>query len=228
MTTRAGAPKLRILLADDHAILRDGLAVLIGGQSDMTVVAQAENGREAVRLACEQHPDVAVVDVSMPELGGAEATEAIRRECPDVKVIALTRHADHAYVRRLLQAGASGYVLKKGAADVLINAIRVVAKGGTYVEPQLAGALLQRTFGRAPGEGAGDNGNLLSAREEEVLRSIAWGRSNKEIAAELGLSIKTVESYKAVALEKLQLRNRSDIVRYAVTRGWLSQESAPE
>lgn len=229
MMTDTADHKLRVLLADDHAILREGLAMLIGGQSDMTVVAQAENGREAVRLACEAHPDVAVVDVSMPELGGAETTEAMRRECPDVRVLALTRHADHAYVRRLLQAGAAGYVLKKGAADALINAIRVVAKGGTYVEPQLAGALLQRTFGRAPGDATTlDNANLLSAREEEVLRSIAWGRSNKEIAAELGLSIKTVESYKAVALEKLQLRNRSDIVRYAVTRGWLSQESAPE
>jgi two-component system response regulator NreC len=220
--------KLRVLLADDHAILREGLAMLIGGQSDMAVVAQADNGREAVRLACDEHPDVAVLDVSMPEMGGAEATEAIRAQCPDVRVLALTRHADQAYVRRLLQAGAAGYVLKKGAADALINAIRVVARGGTYVEPQLAGALLQRTFGRTPVEAAGDTQALLSAREEEVLRSIAWGRSNKEIAAELGLSIKTVESYKAVALEKLQLRNRSDIVRYAVTRGWLSADSAPE
>jgi DNA-binding NarL/FixJ family response regulator len=220
--------KLRVLLADDHAILREGLAMLIGGQSDMSVVAQAENGREAVRLARDERPDVAVLDVSMPELGGAEATEKIREECPDVRVLALTRHADQAYVRRLLQAGAAGYVLKKGAADALINAIRVVARGGTYVEPQLAGALLQRTFGRTPAEASGDAQAMLSAREEEVLRSIAWGRSNKEIAAELGLSIKTVESYKAVALEKLQLRNRSDIVRYAVTRGWLSADSAPE
>jgi len=220
--------KLRVLLADDHAVLREGLAMLIAGQPDMAVVAQAENGRDAVRLACDEHPDVAVLDVSMPEMGGAEAAEAIRERCPDVRVLALTRHADHAYVRRLLHAGASGYVLKKGAADALINAIRVVARGGTYVEPQLAGALLQRTFGRSPAEATGDGGVMLSAREEEVLRAIAWGRSNKEIAAELGLSIKTVESYKAVALEKLQLRNRSDIVRYAVTRGWLSQDSAPE
>lgn len=219
---------LRVLVADDHAVLREGLAMLIGRQSDMTVVAQADNGRDAVRMACDQHPDVAVLDVSMPELGGAEAAEAIRSECPDVRVLALTRHSDQAYVRRLLQAGAAGYVLKKGAAEALINAIRVVAKGGTYVEPQLAGTLLQRTFGRTPVETTGESQALLSAREEEVLRSIAWGRSNKEIAAELGLSIKTVESYKAVALEKLQIRNRSDIVRYAVSRGWLSAESAPE
>lgn len=228
-TTQAAAGgKLRVLLADDHAMLREGLAMLIAGQSDMMVVAQAQNGREAVRLACDERPDVAVLDISMPELGGAEAAEAIRKECPDVRVLALTRHADPAYVRRLLQAGASGYVLKKGAADALINAIRIVARGGTYIEPQLAGSLLQRTFCRTPDEAAADIGVMLSAREEEVLRSIAWGRSNKEIAAELGLSIKTVESYKAVALEKLSLRNRSDIVRYAVSRGWLSAESAPE
>ena len=228
LTNAPHETKLRVLLADDHAILREGLAMLIGGQEDMTVIAQADNGRDAVRMAREEQPDVAVLDVSMPEMGGAEAAEVIRKECPDVRGLALTRHADQAYVRRLLQAGASGYVLKKGAADALINAIRVVAKGGTYVEPQLAGALLQRTFGRTPAETAGEATPMLSAREEEVLRSIAWGRSNKEIAAELGLSIKTVESYKAVALEKLQLRNRSDIVRYAVSRGWLSADSAPE
>jgi len=219
--------KLRILLADDHAVLRDGLAMLINGESDMSVTAQAENGRDAVRLAREDPPDVAVVDVSMPLMNGAEVAEALREQCPGVRVLALTRHADPAYVRRLLQAGAAGYVLKKAAADALIGAIRIVAGGGMYVEPQLAGALLQRTLGAARPESA-EFEEPLSAREEEVLRSIAWGRSNKEIAAELGLSIKTVESYKAGAVEKLRLRNRSEIVRYAVTRGWLSEDSAPE
>ncbi len=221
-------PKLRILLADDHAILREGLAMLVDSQSDMAVIAQAENGRDAVRLAREVHPDVAVLDVSMPELGGAEATEAIRRESPGVRVVALTRHSDASYVRRLLHAGAAGYVLKKAAADTLINAIRVVAAGGSYVEPHLAGVLLQSAFGRGQAVARGDTGAVLSVREEEVLRAIAWGRSNKQIAAELGLSIKTVESYKAGALEKLQLRNRPEIVRYAVARGWLAEDSAPE
>lgn len=220
--------KLRILLADDHAILREGLAVLINGQDDMAVVAQAANGREAVRLAMDREPDVAVLDVSMPEIGGAEATEQILKQCPKVRVVALTRHADQAYVRRLLQAGASGYVLKKSAADALINAIRTVAHGGTYVEPGLAGPLLQRAFSQAGTARAAHNGEALTAREEEVLRAIAWGRSNKDIAAGLGLSIKTVESYKADAVEKLQLRTRTDIVRYAVTRGWLSADHAPE
>jgi two-component system response regulator NreC len=219
--------KLRILVADDHAILREGLAVLINGQSDMAVIAQAANGREAVALAKAREPDVAVLDVSMPEMGGAEATEQIRAHCPNVRVLALTRHGDQAYLRRLLQAGASGYVLKKTAADALISAIRVVAQGGTYVEPGLAGPLLQHAFTLGTTRG-GHTREALTSREEEVLRAIAWGESNKEIAAELGLSIKTVESYKAAALDKLHLRTRADIVRYAVTRGWLSEDRAPE
>ena len=218
--------KLRILLADDHAILREGLAMLIAGQEDMVVVGQASDGQEALRMACELKPDVAVLDISMPGLGGAEATEQILAECPGVRVLALTRHSDQGYVRRLLQVGASGYVLKKSAATTLISAIRSVAQGGTYIEPTLAGALLQRTFGQSgPASGASSE---LSTREEEVMRSIAWGRSNKEIASELHLSIKTVESYKAAALEKLALHSRAEIVRYALGRGWLTEDSAPE
>src|SRR4051812_39141386 len=129
--------KIRVLLADDHAILRDGLALLINKQPEMEVVAQAGTASEAVQLAQSSEPDVAVIDVSMPEGGGASATEQIRAACPHVKVLALTRHSDAAYVRRLLHAGATGYVLKKSAADTLINAIRIVAEGGMYVEPTL-------------------------------------------------------------------------------------------
>jgi len=219
---------LRILLADDHAILRDGLAMLINGQSDMEVVAQAGTGREAVRLAQETNPDVALLDVSMPDMGGSEAAEKIVEQCPGVRVLALTRHSDQSYLRRLLQAGASGYVVKKSAADTLINAIRIVSQGGTYIEPGMAGPLLQRTFSQPVATRKAQGKELLSAREEEVLQAIAWGRSNKEIAADLSLSIKTVESYKAAAIEKLHLRTRADIVRYAVTRGWLEEDQAPE
>ena len=218
--------KLRILLADDHAMLREGLAMLIDAQDDMEVVGQAANGREAVQLAKTLNPDSVVMDVSMPELGGAEASEQIRDNCPDVRVLALTRHADQGYLRRLLQAGASGYVLKKSAADALINALRVVAGGGTYLEPTLAGAVVERALG-SPGKVRQDR-DMLTLREEEVLRWIAWGRSNKEIAASLAISIKTVESYKASATQKLGLRSRSDIMRYALARGWLAEDKAPE
>ncbi len=220
--------KLRILLADDHVIVRDGLAVLIDAQPDMEVVAQAGTGREALRLTMEKTPQVAILDISMSDMGGAEAAEKILEHCPSVRVLALTRHADQAYLRRMLQAGAAGYVLKKSAADTLINAIRIIAPGGTYIEPGLAGPLLQRTFSHPVTARKTQAREVLSAREEEVLQAIAWGRSNKEIAAALSLSIKTVESYKAAAIEKLHLRTRADIVRYAVTRGWLAEDKAPE
>ena len=217
--------KLRVLLADDHAILRDGLAMLINAQPDMEVVAQAATGHEAVRLACELEPDVAVLDVSMPDVGGAEATANIREQCPRVRVLALTRHGDQGYLRSLLGAGATGYVLKKSAAEALIHAIHVVAEGGTYVEPSLAAAIVDRALGRDGSERGASPREMLTTREEEVLRAIAWGRSNKEIANELGISIKTVESYKASAIEKLQLRSRTDILRYALAHGWVSEDS---
>ena len=215
--------RLRILLADDHAILREGLAMLIGGQPDMEVVAQADTGVRAVEAACSVQPDVAVLDISMPDMNGAEAAERIRAQCPQVRVLALSRHADQAYLRRLMQAGATGYVVKRSAADTLIHAIRAVARGETYIEPQLAEVFMRRALhGSARPEGT------LSSREEEVLRFIAWGRSNKEIAAELGLSVKTVESYRASAVGKLALHSRADIVRYAATQGWLAEGSGPE
>lgn len=220
--------RLRILVADDHAILREGLAMLIAAQPDMEVVAQASNGREAVRLAESMHPDVVVLDVSMPELGGAEAAERIRACCPSVRILALTRHADQGYMRRMLRAGVAGYVVKKSAADALIGAIRTVAGGGTYIEPTLAGAAMARAFGAPSRTRAQQDRDLLTVREEEVLRWIAWGRSNKEIAAELGISIKTVESYKASAMQKLDVRTRAAIMRYAMSRGWLSEDTAPE
>lgn len=220
--------KIRVLLAEDHVIVRDGICMLVNAQPDMEVVAQAGTGREAVRLAMETGPDVAVLDVSMPDMGGAEAAERIIEHCPEVRILALTRHSDQAYLRRLLQAGAAGYVLKKSAADALINAIRVVVQGGSYVEPRLAAPLLQRTFAHPIASRKTPARTELSTREEEVLQAIAWGRSNKEIAMTLSLSIKTVESYKAAAVDKLQLRTRADIVRYAVSRGWLSEDQAPE
>ena len=220
--------KLRILLADDHAMMREGLTVLINSQPDMEVVAQAVNGKDAVRLARTVLPDVAVLDVSMPELGGAQATQQILAESPRTKVMALTRHGECAYVRRLLQAGATGYLVKRSAVDELISAIRVIAQGGTYVEPSLASSLLHRSFRASRKDEVLPEREPLSAREEEVLKSVAWGRSNKETATEFTLSIKTVESYKASACQKLKLRSRADIVRYAVMRGWLSEEAAPE
>lgn len=221
-------PKLRILIADDHAMLREGLALLIDAQGDMEIIAQARSGQEAVEAARLQRPDIALLDVSMPDLGGAEAAERILRQDPTIRVVALTRHADHGYLRRMLRAGASGYVLKKNAADALIGALRNVAAGGTWIDPSLAGAIASR-WARGPDTLMASQRDTaeLSEREEQVLRLIAWGQSNKEVAAHLKLSIKTVEFYKAAALEKLQLRTRSDILRHALAQQWLSDESDP-
>jgi len=220
------ANPLRILLADDHAMMRDGLAMLINSQTDMQVIAEAANGREAVDRAVEDHPDIAVLDVSMPECGGAEAAVQIHERCPGVRLLALTRHGEQGYLRRMLQAGATGYVLKKSAGDKLIQAIRTIASGHTYIDTSLASAFLDGAFGQI-GKRSG-RPSALSVREEEVLRLIAWGLGNTEIAAQLHLSVKTIESYKATATEKLGLRSRTEIVQYALACGWLLDDRAPD
>jgi DNA-binding NarL/FixJ family response regulator len=201
---------------------------MLGRQPDMEVVAQARGGREAVQLAQQMQPQIAVLDVSMPDLGGAEVAEQLREHCPATRVLALTRHADQGYLRRMLQAGAQGYVVKRAAVETLLGAIRTVAEGGTYVDPAVAGAFIARSVQRGGAIGAGRPRPGLSEREEQVLRLIAWGKSNKEVASQLGISVKTAEFYKASALDKLQLRSRTDILRYALAEGWLSEEDDPE
>ena len=212
--------KLRVFLADDHAVVREGLKALINVQPDMEVIGEAGDGQ----AACEQvpllRPDVAVLDVSMPLLSGAQAAERLKKECPQVKVLALTVHEDKGYLRQLLEAGAAGYVLKRAAAEELIRAIRAVAAGGVYLDPALAGKVVGG-FVRKPAARDVPDGVELSEREAEVVRLVAAGHSNKEIAGRLDLSVKTVETYKARSLEKLGLHSRADLVRYALGRGWL-------
>jgi two-component system, NarL family, response regulator NreC len=222
------AETLRILLADDHTVLREGLAMLVEAQHDMCVVAQAGDGREAVRLAESARPDVAVLDISMPELSGAEVIAQIRRLSPHTHILVLTRHADQGYVRRMMNAGASGYILKKTASSALIEAIRTVARGEIYVDSTLLGGLVQFALGSTAAAGSHQARAALSPREEEVLRLIAWGHSNKQIAAKLNVSVKTVESYKATGTEKLGVRNRAEILRYALAQGWLSEDAGPD
>jgi two-component system, NarL family, response regulator NreC len=225
---RFGAPErpamrdLRVVLADDHEVVRSGLRAIVDACPGMMVVGEAGSGVEAIVRTRELRPDVVVMDLSMPKMDGATATERILEHAPEVKVIALTAHDDRAHLARLLQAGASGYVLKRGAADELVRAIRTVAAGGSYVDPTLAGQFLRRSTSAPPVE-PGEGTDPLSDREEEVLREIAWGRSNKEIAERLGISTKTVETYKARITEKLGLRSRTEMVRYALRRGRLSE-----
>jgi DNA-binding NarL/FixJ family response regulator len=216
------APKLRIFLADDHAVVREGLRALVAAQPDLEVAGEAADGRTACERIEAVRPDVAVMDVSMPELNGAQATERLKASCPRVKILALTVHEDRGYLRRLLEAGASGYVLKRAAAEELIAAIRAVAAGGLYLDPAMA-AHLTGASSRPDPAGELPPAEDLSDRELEVVRLIARGQSNKEIAATLGISGKTVETYKARALQKLSLRSRADLVRYALRRGWLGE-----
>ncbi|MGA3267103.1 MAG: response regulator transcription factor [Verrucomicrobiota bacterium] len=214
--------KLRILLADDHEMVREGLRLLIDGQADMRVVGEAANGREVLVQARELKPDVVVMDLSMPEMNGLQATEQLKAEAPEIKVVAITANEDESYLRQLCKVGATGYVLKRSAGDELVKAIGVVARGGVYYEATLASKALARQMTSGRDEpGAVE----LSERERDVLALLAWGYSNKEIAAKLGLSVKTVETYKVRVGEKLGLRSRTEMVQYALRRGWLSESN---
>ncbi len=215
--------KLRVFLVDDHAALREGLRLLVNTQMDMEVVGQAGDGRTALKQIRDcPRVDVVVMDVSMPEMNGADATRQLKQSNPDIRILALTRHSDQGYLQKLLQAGARGYALKQAAAEELINAIRIVATGGTYLDPMLKNSVVENFVGRQRAKGK-TTAKPLSARETEVLRLIAWGHSNKEIAASLGISVKTVEYHKTRFMEKLDLRSRTDIVRYALLQGWLKE-----
>jgi DNA-binding NarL/FixJ family response regulator len=216
--------KLRILLAEDHETVREGLRLIVNAQSDMEVVGEASDGRMALARAQELLPDIVVMDVSMPQLNGLKATEKLKQLCPQVKVLTLTRHTDYGYLQQLLRAGASGYVLKQSPPAELLHAIRAIAAGGKYLDPAVAGKLIgdYADGGRsATLRGDAQGGRELSEREAEVLRLIAWGHSNKEIAARMQISVKTVEAHKANAMKRLGIRSRIDIVRFALLQGWL-------
>jgi DNA-binding NarL/FixJ family response regulator len=216
------ATKLRIMLAEDHAVVREGLKALVAAQADMNVIGDVSNGQDAVAQAKELKPDVIVIDISMPKMNGFEATERIKRACPQTKVLALTRHMDTGFIQQLFRAGASGYVLKQSASDELIHAIRAIARGDSYLDPAITSRVMTGYVGKSNDIGAISEA-ALSGREEEILKKVAWGYSNKEIAAQLDISIKTVEAHKANSMKKLNLRGRTDIVRYALIQGWLKE-----
>ena len=213
--------RLRILLADDHVTVRQGLKMLIDSQDDMTVVSEASDGTAAVEQARTLRPDVVVMDISMPGMNGLVATRTLKQIQPDSVIVILTRHGDDAYLQELLRAGADGYVLKQSAASELLQAIRATAVRGQYLDSALT-ARVTAGFLAKSGRKAQVTGVSLSERESEVLRLIAAGYSNKEIAAQLELSVKTVEVHKANAARKLGLKGRIDIVKYALLQGWLS------
>jgi two-component system, NarL family, response regulator NreC len=211
--------RIRVLLAEDHETVRQGLKLLVSGQPDMEVIGEAGDGRTAVARVCDLHPTVAVLDIAMPGMNGLAATRDIRRLAPDTAVVALTRYDDEGYVQELIAAGALGYVLKQSAARELLEAIRAAARGVRYLDSTLGTRITTARSTRQP-----SIRTRISDREGEVLRAIALGHSNKDIARDLGLSVKTVEVHKANAIRKLGLRGRIDIVRFAILQGWLQQE----
>lgn len=206
-----------MFLADDHPLLRSGLRSLLDAQPDMSVVGEAMDGETAVREVEALRPDVVVMDVSMPGLGGAEATERLRASAPEVAVLALTAHEQQGYLRRMMAAGARGFVVKRSAADDLVRAIRVVASGRTYIDPAVAEHLVAviRDDTEVP---SGE----LSDRESEVLRCVARGDAAKEIATRLDVGVRTVETYKVRGMKKLGLKTRAELVRHAVREGWFA------
>jgi len=214
------AKKLRIFLTEDHQMVRDGLRAIIREQADMEIIGEASDGQEAIDKAPKLKPDVILMDVSMPGTNGIQATQILTKSIPGTRILALTAHEDVENMRQMLRAGAAGYVLKRAAAAELIQAIRTVVSGGLYLDAALGSALFQEESRALNEKEVSGEGNL-SSREAEVLSLIARGYPNKEIGSKLGISVKTVETYKARMMEKLGLRSRTDIVRYALQHGLL-------
>jgi DNA-binding NarL/FixJ family response regulator len=218
--------QISILLVDDHQIVRSGLRSLFDDQKDMKVIAEAENGRAAVQMARDLSPDVVVMDITMPDLNGIEATRQILKEAPGAKVIALSEHTDRRYVSEALKAGAVGYLPKAVPFEELVEAVRIVAAGKVYLSPKVANVVVEAYVrgGGGPNEDSSAF-SILSAREREVLQLIAEGLATKEVAAHLHVSIKTVETHRAKTMEKLNLHSLAELTKYAIREGLTSLEA---
>jgi DNA-binding NarL/FixJ family response regulator len=220
--TRAGKDmqKIRVILADDHTVVRQGLRALLVAEGDIDIVGEADNGRQAVQIARKLAPDVAVVDIAMPQLNGLEATRQITRTVPSTKVLILSSYSDDEYVQKLTEAGAAGYLIKQTAANELLKAIREAHKGNAYFSPSIAKRLRdqcrQAFVSGQPSKRRNDN---LTTREAEVLQLIAEGRANKQIAAELCISIKTVEKHRQQVMNKLGIHDVAGLTRHAIAKG---------
>ena len=215
-------PKLRIVLADDHTLVRHGLRKVLQDQSDWVVVGEANDGREAVQLVQELKPDVAILDIAMPRLNGIEATRQIARRFPDVHVLVLSMHADEPYVTQVLRAGATGYLLKDSADTDLIKAVAAVSQKKSFFSPAVAKVMLDDYVRQLADRGITDRYDTLTEREREVFQLIAEGKSNKDVADLLHLSPNTVETHRAHIMEKLDVHNAAEIVLYAVRKGVIS------
>lgn len=216
--------EITILLADDHAVLRSGLRMLLDAQPDMKVVGEAGSGNEAVTLATRLHPDLILLDLSMPNLGGMEALPILRNAAPAARILILTMHDDEGYLRQALHNGAVGYVLKKAVDNELLSAVRAVMRGELYVHPSLTRGLLDNLLPNSSAAVVDDPWQALSEREREVLILVARGHTAAEVAERLNLSAKTVETYRGRGMEKLNLRSRAALVQFVLTHGLLSDD----
>jgi len=214
----------RILLADDHAVLRAGLRLLLNSQPDFVVVGEAASGIEALEFAETLQPDLILLDLSMPGLGGFDALPILRRRAPLSRILILTMHDDPQYLRQALKQGAAGYVLKKAADVELLSAVRAVLRGEVYVHPSMTRSLLEDLLPQVESSDESNSWDTLSEREQEVLRQVALGYTSAEIAEQLNLSVKTVETYRARGMEKLGLTSRAALVRFALGKGLISAE----
>ena len=211
---------IRIILADDHRMFRDGLRALIEKEQDIKVIGEAENGRATVQLVRELSPDVVVMDIGMPDLNGVEATRQIAAQCPKVRVIALSMHSDKRFVTEMLHAGAAGYLLKDSAFQELAQAVRTVAQDQAYLSPPIAKAVITNYAGRSSRRKA----SALTPREREVLQLLAEGKNTKEIASALNVSVKTVETHRAQIMERLDLHSVAELTKFAIREGLTSLE----
>ncbi len=218
--------KISVLIADDHALVREGIAALLRLYDDIEIVGEASDGIEAIKRVSEVMPDVVLMDIGMPKLGGLEATVEIKKTCPDVKIIVLTQYNDREYVSRFLKAGISGYLLKKAVGSELINAIRAVNRGEFYLFSSIASEVVDGYLGRDVKTAAEDSPyDKLTNREKQVLKLLAEGLSHKEIASDLNISIKTVITHRTNISQKLNIRSRTALVKYAILKGIIKLET---
>jgi two-component system, NarL family, response regulator NreC len=216
--------KIKLLMVDDHEIVRAGLRMLLQAQPDIQIVGEADNGRDAVAKARELQPDIVLMDISLPDIDGFEATRQIKRALPNVAILALTMHESDEYFFKMLNAGASGYVPKKAAPTDLVTAIHMIHEGGVFLYPALAKSLVRDYMGRASETGAKEALGGLTDREQEVLKLIADGLTNQEIGTRLTISVKTVERHRANIMGKLNLHSRTEFVKYAIRKGLIDVE----